>query len=423
MLQFRHSIFFKIIVLFLCALLSFFALSFYFIEEHIENEKLLSEIRYTQFTTTINEIMQYNGSIDTIKQYLNTMQFLPIEEKEIKRILQEINKIPNNFNGVYAKAVNTQDGIYILLETQDETTLYRDNSRKSYEDFYIITLVGIILLTLVFFIVIKSLMPLKILKKQIRQFAEGNFSTQANLHLKDEIGELYREFFKASNKIKSLNQSRLLLLRSIMHELKTPITKGRIVAEMVQNPTHKKQLSSAFMRLNELINELAKLEQINSKNYQLNKQEFLLCELITHTEEILLIDSHSSSPITLSSPDSLIKADFDLFTIALKNLIDNAIKYSHDSHVKVYVKNDRLYVSSQGDPLQYPLEEYFKPYFKNQQNPHSQGFGLGMYIIKNTLDNQGFDLSYKHQDGQNIFIIHHCVVENYCLVDKKPRNI
>lgn len=123
MLQFRHSIFFKIIVLFLCALLSFFALSFYFIEEHIENEKLLSEIRYTQFTTTINEIMQYNGSVDTIKQYLNTMQFLPIEEKEIKRILQEINKIPNNFNGVYAKAVNTQDGIYILLETQDETTL------------------------------------------------------------------------------------------------------------------------------------------------------------------------------------------------------------------------------------------------------------------------------------------------------------
>lgn len=421
MLQFRHSIFFKIIILFLCALLSFFALSFYFIEEHIENERLLSEIRYTQFTTTINEIMQYNGSIDTIKQYLHTMQFLPVEEKEIKRILQEINKIPNDFNGVYAKAVNTQDGIYILLETQDETTLYRDNSRKSYEDFYIITLIGIVLLTLVFFIVIKSLMPLKILKKQIRQFAEGNFSTQTNLHLKDEIGELYREFFKASNKIKSLNQSRLLLLRSIMHELKTPITKGRIVAEMVQNPTQKKQLCSVFMRLNELINELAKLEQINSKNYQLNKQEFLLCELITHTEEILLIDSHSSSPITLNSPDSLIKADFDLFTIALKNLIDNAIKYSHDGYVKVYAKNDRLYISSQGDPLQYPLEEYFKPYFKNQQNPRSQGFGLGMYIIKNTLDSQGFELSYKHQDRQNIFIIHHCVVENYCLVDKKPK--
>lgn len=421
MLHFRHSIFFKIIILFLCALLSFFAISFYFIEDHIENENLLSEIRYKQFTTTINEIMQYSGSIETIKQYLLTMQFHPVEEKEIKRILQKINKLPNDFNGVFAKAVNTQDGIYILLETQDETTLYKDNSRKSYEDFYIITLIGIMLLSLVFFIVIKSLIPLKVLKNQIQQFAEGAFTTQHNLHLKDEIGELYREFFKASNKIKSLNQSRSLLLRSIMHELKTPITKGRIIAEMVQDSTHKKQLTSAFMRLNELINEFAKLEQINSKNYQLNKQEFLLGDLITHTEEMLLIDSHTSSPITLGSPDALIKADFDLFTIALKNLIDNAIKYSHDGYVNVYAKNDRLHISSKGDPLQYPLEEYFKPYFKNPQKPHSQGFGLGMYIIKNTLDNQGFDLIYKHQEGVNVFIIHHCVVENHCLMDKKPQ--
>nr|WP_304409037.1 hypothetical protein [Helicobacter japonicus] len=44
-----------------------------------------------------------------------------------------------------------------------------------------------------------------------------------------------------------------------------------------------------------------------------------------------------------------------------------------------------------------------------------------MYIIKNTLDNQGFDLSYKHEDGYNIFIIHHCVVENYCHINAKPK--
>lgn len=135
---------------------------------------------------------------------------------------------------------------------------------------------------------------------------------------------------------------------------------------------------------------------------------------------MLLIDDEND-PITLLSPDALIKADFDLFAIALKNLLDNAIKYSKDGKVKVYTKDDRLYTSSQGEPLAYPLEDYFKPYFKNAKNPSSQGFGLGMYIIKNTLDNQGFDFSYKHKDGCNIFIIHHCVVESYCLIDKKPK--
>ncbi|MCX2717278.1 ArsS family sensor histidine kinase [Helicobacter sp. MIT 21-1697] len=419
MFQFRHSIFFKIVILFLCALFGFFAISYYFIQDHIENENLLSEFRYKQFTATINEIMQYGGNINIIKQYLQSMQFVPAEEEKIKEVLQEVGKLPEDFSGVFAKAINTQNGIYILLESQNETILYKDDSRKLYEDFYIITLIGIILLTFVFFIVLKSLMPLKILKGQVKQFAEGNFNTQYEQNTKDEIGELYHEFYKASNKIKSLNESRSLLLRSIMHELKTPITKGRIVAEMVQDSTQKQQLCSAFTRLNELINEFAKLEQITSKNYQPNKQEFLLQDLISHTEDMLLIDE--SSPITLNSPHALIKADFDLFVIALKNLLDNAIKYSSDGKVSVYTKNDRLYTSSQGEPLQYELKTYFKPYFKNHKNPSSQGFGLGMYIIKNTLDNQGFNLSYKHENGYNIFIIHHCVVENYCLVDKKPK--
>lgn len=416
MFDFRHSIFFKIIVLFLCALLSFFAISYFFIEDHVENEHLLSELRYKQFTATINEIMQYGGNLQVIKQYLENIQFIPVKQEEIKRVLQDINRIPYGFDGIFAKAINTQDGIYILLETGDEATLYKDSSRKSYEDFYIITLIGIVLLTFVFFIVLKSLMPLKILKEHIKQFADGNFDAQSEQNTKDEIGELYNEFYKASNKIKSLNQSRGLLLRSIMHELKTPITKGRIVAEMVQDDTQRQQLCSSFTRLNELINEFAKLEQINSQNYHINKQEFLLSDLIAHIEDMLLIDENS--PITLHSPDSLIKADFDLFAIALKNLLDNAIKYSDDGQVNVYTQNDKLYTSSKGAPLAHPLNDYFKPYFKN---PKSQGFGLGMYIIKNTLDNQNFDFSYKHKDGHNIFIIHQCVVENYCLIDKSHK--
>ncbi len=421
MLEFRHSIFFKTIVLFLCALLSFFAISYFFIEDHIANENLRSELRYKQFTATINEIMQHGGNIHTIKQYLQNIQFVQVNEEEIRRILQEVNRIPYNFDGVFAKAIRTQNGIYILLETSNEAALYKDNSRKSYDDFYIITLIGIVLLTFVFFIVLKSLIPLKNLKGQVKQFASGNFDAPEQYNTKDEIGELYHEFHKASNKIKSLNESRSLLLRSIMHELKTPITKGRIVAEMVQNPKQKQQLCSSFIRLNELINEFAKLEQINSQNYHINKQEFLLADLIMHTEDMLLISDNS--PITLDSPDALIKADFDLFAIALKNLLDNAIKYSSDGKVKVYAKNDRLYTVSRGEPLAYPLEDYFKPYFKNPHNPSSQGFGLGMYIIKNTLDNQNFDLSYKYKNGCNVFIIHACVVENYCIIDQKPKNI
>lgn len=422
MFEFRHSIFFKIIVLFFSALLSFFAISYYFIQDHIANENLLSEARYKQFVDTINEIMNTNADMHIIQQYLHAMQFSLVESPEIKESLPSIQK-PPGFTGVFATMYNAQDGIYILLETSQKQILYKENVGKTYGDFYVIMFMGIVVLTFVFFLVLKSLMPIKSLKGHIKQIADGKFVADIkSFNEKDEVGQLYNEFYKAANRIKSLNESRTLLLRSIMHELKTPITKGRIIAEMINDQKYQKQLTSAFMRLNDLINEFAKLEQITSKNYSVNKQEFLLIDLIKHTKDMLLIDRESNDTISLSNGNSLIKADFDLFAIAIKNLLDNAIKYSYDGKVSVYVKHHKLYISNNAPALQHEFKEYFKPYFKNKSQLLNKGFGLGMYIIKNTLDTQGFGLSYKHKDGVNTFIIEGCVVENYCLINESSKS-
>lgn len=65
-------------------------------------------MRYGQFTATINELMQFGADLPTIKQYLNNIHFTPVSEDEIKRVLQEINKIPYDFDGIFAKVINTQ---------------------------------------------------------------------------------------------------------------------------------------------------------------------------------------------------------------------------------------------------------------------------------------------------------------------------
>jgi len=65
-----------------------------------------------------------------------------------------------------------------------------------------------------------------------------------------------------------------------MHELKTPITKGRIAVEMIEESSSKKTLIRAFERMNELIKELAYIERITTQSFKPKLEEKSIDTLI-----------------------------------------------------------------------------------------------------------------------------------------------
>lgn len=408
------SIFFKITGLFLFALLSFLGFSFYFIKDQIEQDNQREELRYRYFISTISPIVRESQDIDVIYQYLEEFGFRTTFEPRIKEQLINTNRLPPNFQGVFAKTLKTDSGIYILLQTAKKAWLFKYSPNNSFLNFYIITLVAIVLLSFMFVLLLRAFAPLKILHSNIKKFSNGDLDISCRLDHHDEIGELAQEFDNAVAKIRALNESRALFLRSIMHELNTPITKGRLITAMLESGVAKERLNSVFTRLGDLIVEFAKLEQMNSKTYKIKKREFLLSEAIDETKAMLLIDNDER--IVLEDENDLIKADFELFTLALKNLFDNAIKYGEDKKVYIKSRMQNLVVSNKGKPLKAEFSEYFKPYFKEN---NSQGFGLGLYIIKNVLESQKFDITYEYENGFNHFIIHGCVVENFCKIKGK----
>ena len=411
----KHSIFFKITILFLFAMGSFFAFSFYFLKFQAEryandNEKQ----KYEKISLVFNHIISQQNSLETIQDYLKEMGFIQIDDMRLKKMILESNSIPYAPNGIFLRSIEINQDIFILLTNNYEVFLYKDSMRGFYGNYYLIILIGSIILILLFVLVMRSLLPMVYLRRQIRKFAKGDLQVECRIPQKDEIGELANEFDKAIKRIDALNKSRTLFLRSIMHELKTPITKGRIAAEMVEDAIQKRRLTSVFYRLNYLIDEFAKIEQLSSKSYKVQKSEFLIQDLINYVQKMLLIDKLEQNPIINKTPNDLIKADFELFAMSVKNLVDNAIKYS--SNGKVFVESDgrNLIISNKGEPLKMHFEEYFKPYFKDSIKPNSQGFGLGMYIIKNTLDAQNFNIAYTHKDGINYFTIEQCIIESSC---------
>ena len=257
-----------------------------------------------------------------------------------------------------------------------------------------------LLLILLYLWIVKSLRPLSELKNKIQTFSQGNLNIACQSDKKDEIAEVANEFDHAVKMIRELLQSRQLFLRAIMHELKTPIAKGRLVSEMLEDEKNKIRMHSIFERLNLLIDEFAKIEKITSKNFELTIKPYKVSDLLEASIDMLMIENPKRFITIEIKKDYMLEVDFELFTLVIKNLLDNGIKYTTDKHITVVIDENKLEIINQAEALPEPLENYFKPFHSSKR-----GLGLGLYIVKSILDIHQMKLHYRHEDKQNIFTV------------------
>ncbi|WP_281757571.1 ArsS family sensor histidine kinase [Helicobacter suis] len=404
------SIFSKIVFLFVVSIASFAAFSYYFIRSQIDHENFQTQIRHQQFITTINQVLADRSNRYSAEVYLHELGFQEITPQELHEILaNQKDKVEDSENPL-AQIIKVGNKIFISLKSQGNTVLYKEIHKTSYRNYYFAILCGALLIILIFMFMLQGFMPINELRKKVHLFSKGEMNIECKIDQQDEIGDLALAFDNAIKKIKSMNESRILFLRAIMHELRTPITKGMIVAEMVGDTLQKERLLATFKRLNTLIEQFARIEQLSSKNYRITKEVFLMDHLLEHVKNMLLLE-HESTCIQADVPNCVSETDFELFSLVIKNLLDNGLKYSPNRQVRVEVVGKDIRLSNQGQALKEDLIHYFKPYFQHEKPSDAHGFGLGMYIIKSALDTLGFHLSYAHHEGKNFFTIHGCVLQ------------
>ena len=246
--------------------------------------------------------------------------------------------------------------------------------------------------------------PLRGISKIIKSFGEGDYNLRIKDNSKDEIGEVATTFNSMATNIEELIVSRERLLRDIGHELKTPITKSKLAIEMIEDSKYKSILNRALSQIDEMTSELLDLEKLNANQYELQIKKFSCETLIAESLSKLFIDDESLIDVEVESNFD-INADLNYLSIALKNLIDNALKYGTEKPVYILVKDGCVLVKSKGDKLEKSLEFYCEAFTQGDNSRNQQGYGLGLSLVKRILDKHGFKLSYRHDDGFNIFVI------------------
>ena len=401
----RSSIFITITFIFGLALVSIFLAFLWLMGFDKQNYTRELNNKYSNVARTN---LLYMGGIINKAQYDRQLSNIDMPEITAKNEKEEILK-----NAAVLEEISSDLGSsaillydkhhYLKIEHLDELKLLMDKEFQPYryEVIKAVFLVVAVILLAAYIFVIYKIKPLRKLKRQIVKFANGELDGVQNVgNGKDEISEVSEAFYGAVCQIKALNDSRHLFLRNIMHELKTPITKGLIAAQMIEKSKNQERLISVFHKLENLINELAAIEQITSKIGLTNKTPCLMRDLIDESIDIAMVEKEH---VGISELDEVrVMVDFKLFSVAIKNMIDNGIKYSTDKHVNIMVSKDHMKFITQGEKLKNDLDFYIQPFIKGEDAQKS--FGLGLYIVSNILEAHGLKFSYEYKNGMNVFI-------------------
>ena len=400
----RSSVFYTITFIFALALTSIF-LAFLWLMDY-DKQNYARELNAKYSTIARNQLFLMSGIINEKEYERQTGDFKMPEitnERQKEEILANATVLEEISADIGSSAIMIyQNHHYLKVQHVDKILLLKDNDYQPYRyDIIkiIFSLVAIILLAAYVF-VIRKLKPLRKLKRQIAKFAAGEIDEVQNVSSgNDEISEVAEAFYDAVCQIKNLNASRKLFLRNIMHELKTPITKGRLAAEMIEKSKNQERLVSVFIKLENLINEFAAVEQVTSSIALNNTKICRIDDVIDEALDIAMVDP---GQVTISKlEDVSLNADFKLLAIAAKNMIDNALKYSPNKHVNITITRESIKFINEGERLSKELRHYVEPFTKGESAQKS--FGLGLYLVENIIKAHKLTLGYEYKNGLNVF--------------------
>lgn len=420
----KHAVLITVLFALVVTLISVSAVfwEFYKLNKHQYIDHIFS--KHETITQIYREHLQKKTSQIMLEANLAVYKFLIEEgENEQKRILKKAKILKQkNLQRVDEAIMLNQKGlfthkivcdvrismlefnktIYFHIEGPIDSVLIHDEGSKAYTYYSLAYsyLTIILIISISFVLILQRLRPLIRLRRKIALFGNGDMNISFKTRGYDEIALVSNELESTRGKINSLLESRTLFLRNIMHELKTPIAKGTIATQMLESQKQRDRFSSIFGRLESLVTEFALIEEVTSISDKRDFKEYRLIDIIDGAIDMAMVDRSSVS----FEIDASIKltGNYRLYTTAIKNMIDNGIKYSTDAHVRILMINKELCFESRGECIAHPLQYYIEPFTK--ENPSKNSFGLGLYLVDSILKLHGQVLAHEYDNGVNRFI-------------------
>ena len=270
---------------------------------------------------------------------------------------------------------------------------------------WIFTLVYGILVTVLAILLSRLLVrPIQRIIAGLREISSGHSNEDLKVRTYAETAQISEEFNKIVTQMRVLDESRQEFVSNVSHELKTPLTSMKVLAdslltqEEVPNELYKEfmgDIAEEIERENKIITDLLSLVKMDKKAASLNIEPVDINDLL----ELILkrlrpIAAKKNIEVVLESFRPVTaEVDEGRLTLAFTNLVENAIKYNKENgwvHVSLDADHKFFYVkvmdSGQGIPEE-SMDYIFERFYRVDKSHSSEidGTGLGLAIAKSAV--------------------------------------
>lgn len=246
--------------------------------------------------------------------------------------------------------------------------------------------------------------PLCKITAATEQYASGNMHYEFTVDSNDEIGYLAACLSYMAKEIARSEDDQKKFVANVSHDFRSPLTSIRGYLEAMLDGTippemHEKYLNIVLNeteRLTKLTNSLLTLNNLNTKGMLLNKTHFDINQTIRNTVatcEGTCRKKNIVIELILTGETLYVQADMDKIQQVLYNLIDNAIKFSHNDSiitVETAEKKNKIFVSVKDTGIGIPKEDIkqiWDRFYKSDSSrgKDKKGTGLGLSITKEII--------------------------------------
>jgi two-component system OmpR family sensor kinase len=256
--------------------------------------------------------------------------------------------------------------------------------------------------------------PLQTLASTLERLAEGDLSARppktSGALIPSEWGRLRQSADDMANRLDASFTAQRQFISDASHELRTPLTAVAAMAELLESgglaPEGQAKAQSTILReshrMSRLVEDLLALSRADEGRPLAQENCQLLDTLQSVTEELAetypdrLVEMSGAADIGVDAPATLVRT-------VLRNLLENALRYSDDKVVCRLTQNGpsvQVVVEDQGCGI--PADEIPRVFERFYRADHSRsratgGSGLGLAIVKTLVDKTGGEISLRSQ--------------------------
>lgn len=362
-----------------------------------------SDLEGSNVSNEIAYLYMVDGKIYTSNNYTKIVN---IDKNELLNMLnKEYGSFEFNDKTYYYYLSKDENATKVAIANENYLSKIHGNLMVTVISLFLIAFLLIALIVFVWSnVVVRKIEKLKL---KIDNIENDNFDHKINFKTDDEIKSLAKSIEDMRISLKKQEEYKNNMYQNISHDFKTPLTVIKSYVEAVEDGVEDKDTA-----LNVIKEQTDKLEKKVYSLLYLNKLDYLKDK---KNETISVIDisevinasiekfkyQRKDVKIYASIDNSKFNGTFDLWETIIDNILNNFIRYAK-KEIKITVKNNKLTLFNDGPNIDEKLvNDIFNPFKKGINGQ----FGLGLSIVKKTLNLLNYDISIENNRKGVSFII------------------